>query len=250
MISIISVVNKEEVLKKGLQKSLDEQNSSDYEFIKIDNTKGQYSKMKDALDYGISQATGDWIYIIHPDIYFLNKNELQRIIHQIEEISLIDSDIEIFGVAGVIPGEQWKGISTIVHGEGKKGGNKESFEEKKYQYVQTVDACCFMIRKKTIEEYGFWDELNGYHLYVEELCLRLREKGKKIAVIPTNIWHFSAGASLDYTYYRETKKVVKRYDHLDYINTTSFQWKITRGLCVRLDYYMIRNYIHHKIIGR
>lgn len=250
MISIISVVNKEEVLKRGLEKSLKEQSNSDYEFIKVNNTKGQYAKMKDALDYGISQARGEWIYIIHPDVYFLDKNELQRIIHQIEEISLIDPDIEIFGVAGAIPGEQRGIVSTIVHGEEKTGGRKESFEGKRYQYVQTVDACCFMIRKRTIEKYGFWDRLNGYHMYIEELCLRLRENGKRIAVIPANIWHFSAGASLDYTYYRETKKVVRRYSFLKYINTTSFQWKITKGLSIRLNYYMIRNYVHHKIVKR
>ncbi|MCI9540182.1 MAG: hypothetical protein HFG39_03850 [Lachnospiraceae bacterium] len=84
-------------------------------------------------------------------------------------------------------------------------------------------------------------------MYIEELCLRVRETGGIAVVIPVNLWHFSEGNSLDYSYYLSVKTVAYKYKSLDYINTTSFQWKNTKLLPLILNFYAVRNYIHHKI---
>ncbi len=89
--------------------------------------------------------------------------------------------------------------------------------------MQTIDSCCYAIRKETIEKYGFWKKRKGFHMYIEELCLRVRETGGIAVVIPVNLWHFSEGNSLDYSYYLSVKTVAYKY------------------------FYAVRNYIHHKI---
>ncbi len=249
MISIITVVNNNTVLKNGLDKSLAQQTFSNFELIKINNEAGEYKSMVEALEQGISQANGEWIYFIHPDIAFLTQYELEKMRHTIEEVENLESNIKIIGVAGATEGRERKLISAIVHGKnqsrvGEWGKNEKSI---KYIPVQTIDSCCYAIRKETIEKYGFWKKRKGFHMYIEELCLRVRETGGIAVVIPVNLWHFSEGNSLDYSYYLSVKTVAYKYKSLDYINTTSFQWKNTKLLPLILNFYAVRNYIHHKI---
>lgn len=85
-------------------------------------------------------------------------------------------------------------------------------------------------------------------MYAEEFCLHANKLGKKAVVVPVRLWHFSAGASLDHTYYRAAKVVIRQYPELDYFNTTSFQWKVNKLLQIRLSFYAYRNLIHHRLM--
>ena len=84
-------------------------------------------------------------------------------------------------------------------------------------------------------------------MYTEELCIHANMLQRKVVVIPTKLWHCSDGISLDYSYYKAAKQVIRLYPELTFLNTTSFQWKVSKFLQVRLSFYILRNVIHHKL---
>ncbi|HCJ07897.1 MAG TPA: hypothetical protein DHV96_05910 [Lachnospiraceae bacterium] len=248
MISIVVVVNKNEIYKEWLKKSLTDQSIEKYEIIEVNNFNNEYKSLSKLYNNAIDKCSGNWIMFAHQDVRFLNNSELENIENKLNEISSRNDRIKLFGVAGVKEGKNAIGISSIFHGEDKRGGDVNAFNGCDCQEVQTVDACCFFIKKEDINEYRFDTKLNGFHMVVEELCLRIRENGESVVVIPCNLWHLSDGKSLDSTYYRETIKVVKSHKNISFINTTSFRWRVNRWLCIKLRYFQLRNYIHHKLI--
>lgn len=248
MISIISVVNNEEIFQSYLKKSLDKQTGILYEFIKIDNTDHQYSCMVDALNAGLQQAKGNFIFVVHPDIELLDQYALRDIFTKVEETHKKDPKIAIWGLAGVSGDASYSLYSTLVHGKDRyQAGNHQIFKEKDAVEVMCVDACFFGFYKKTIAAHPFWDGLTSWHLYIEELSIRLAQNNQKTVVIPGRAWHLSAGSSLDSSYYREAKKVIKRYPQLPYFNTTSFHWEVNKKLPMKLSFYALRYDIHHKL---
>lgn len=248
MISLITIVNNEKVYQTYLKQSLEKQTGILYELIKVDNTKHQYICMVAALNAGIKKAKGDFIFIIHPDIELLDQYALRDIMTKVEETHKQDPTISLWGLAGVSAGESYNLYSTLLHGEDRhKAGINQIFKDQDYVEVMCTDACFFGFYKQTIFDNPFWNGLTSWHLYVEELSIRLAKKGLKSVVIAGRAWHLSAGSSLDSSYYREAKKVIKAYPNLDYFNTTSFHWKISKMLPWKLTFYAMRYDIHHKL---
>lgn len=248
MISIISVVNNEDIFETYLKKSLEKQTGIIYELIKVDNTNHQYSCMVDALNEGIKKAKGDFIFVVHPDIALLDQYALRDIFTKVENTHAKDPHIAIWGLAGVSGDASYTLYSTLVHGKDRhQAGNHQIFKTQDAVAVTCVDACFFGFYKQTIIDHPFWDALTSWHLYIEELSLRLSLAHLSTVVIPGRAWHLSAGSSLDSSYYREAKKVIKKYPELPYFNTTSFHWEVNKGLPLKLSFYALRYDIHHKL---
>ena len=244
MISIISVVNNEEVFQTYLKKSLDQQTGIMYELIKVDNTNHQYSCMVDALNAGIQKAKGDFIFVIHPDIVLLDQYAIRDIFTKVETSHQHNKNIAIWGLAGVSGDAAYTLYSTLVHGKDRHQAGQHNQDAVE---VICVDACFFGFYKQTISDHPFWDGLTSWHLYIEELSLRLAQIHLTTVVIPGRAWHLSAGSSLDSSYYREAKKVIKRYPELSYFNTTSFHWEVNKTLPLKLSFYALRYDIHHHL---
>lgn len=117
MLSIITVVNKYDVFKKGLKKSLVEQTFRDYELIVIENDKGQFASMVDALEFGISQSKGSWNLFVHPDIDFMDKRTLTEFYYSAVKAKAEDPSIVIFGVTGVTHGKLSQPAGNIISGK-------------------------------------------------------------------------------------------------------------------------------------
>lgn len=64
--------------------------------------------------------------------------------------------------------------------------------------------------EKLLEKIPF-SNIEGWHMYAVEQCLQATLDGKKNYVIPSRIWHLSAGVSEDRNYVRIGKEIVKRY---------------------------------------
>lgn len=60
-----------------------------------------------------------------------------------------------------------------------------------------VTACCLLIPRRTLETVGGFDNQTFQHFYEDfDFCLRLRQAGKKILVIPqARVWHKVAGST-------------------------------------------------------
>ena len=248
MISIITVVNKKNIYRDWLEESLLKQKMTEYQIIVVDNCYNQHSTLVAAYNSGVLQANGELLMFIHPDVRFDNEMTLSDFYKKIVSTSELCNKIGIWGVAGVQAGKDGKKVSTIYHGEDKKkvvNGSENEFNYKGFIKCQTVDACCFVIKKDVFEKFGFCKQLNGFHMVIEELCIRMEKENYDVVVLPIQLWHRSKGASLDYSYYRELRKVLNMYKDLCYLNTTSFKCNNTILFRLKLVYYQYRNRLHH-----
>lgn len=243
MLSIITVVNKKEIFENHLHKTLSQQTSLDYELIVIDNCDGKYDSLGKAYNDAIRNSKGDWLLFIHPDIEFLEKDSLYNFWESCKKLNNQNKKNRLFGVAGTT--DNGEIVSSILLGPNKSkgkwiGGNS-------YINVDCVDACCFALPKNVIKK-GFATYLKGFHMFVEDLCVQIKKSGGCVLTISANMWHMSPGSSLDWTYYRNTRKLFQHYSDLLVLNTTSFTWRRNDFLYLKLMYYEVRNYIHHLFV--
>ncbi len=250
-LSLISVVNDRDTFEYGLKESLKEQTYSDYEIIDIENFGNRYEYLALAYEEGLSKATGEWLCFIHPDLKFTDENALSDLMERIIKLSEERPDIKLFGSAGVTAGADYHIISSMCHGIDKTvPGENDRLEREGYVIVQTVDACCMFIKKSDMEHFGFWNGGLGFHMVAEELSLHIDAEGYHAAVVPARIWHFSDGRSLDYSYFRELRHLIRKYRNVEYFNTTSHSFKNTWWLGLHLLYREYRSFVWHKILGK
>lgn len=239
MISIVCATNNKEVLNKELKKSLDMQSFRDYELIIVDTDKKKFESAADALNYGGNKAKGDYIIFAHHDIIMKSEKELENIVSYLETIKKYD----IIGVAGInsnhnIVGNITNGIPEIPISNSKIDKATE---------VETIDEVLFIISKETFKENKFLTENKTWHLYAVEYCLKMRELGKKVFVIPSNIYHKSAGASMNKSYYTELIRLCSLYKNkIKVINTTMGVWHTNR---LRLNVDIIKVKMLIKLIS-
>lgn len=250
-LSIITVVNKCEVFRKILKDSLEEQENIEFELIVKDNRNNQYTSLSEAYNEAIKEAEGEWLMFVHPDVRFLSKNELGRIISACMKLyEREQKKMGIFGVAGALYGSDSKIVSSIVNLPNKiKAGDERALNKNGYQIVQSLDACCFMLPADIVRKYGFWEGLKGIHMCVEELCFRMNENELLAVVIPANLWHMSEGKSLDKSYYREAFKVLRRHPDMEYFNTTSMQSRVDLLIKWKFRYWQIKSIIYRWLKG-
>lgn len=214
--SIICIYNKTK-LKQELEKSLDCQENIEYEKIFIDNTQQKYKNAKDALIEATQKTNGKYLLFLHQDIIFENKNTLKILYDNLEKQ-------EDFGIAGVAGQREKKVFSNITHGKNRTRVSNEILED--VVEVDTVDECLFVIKKNNLMQYNF-DSLicNTWHLYSVEYSLMMKVAGKKIIVIPIQIYHASKGNSFNNSYFQQMKKITKKYKTSNKrINTTLGRW--------------------------
>lgn len=242
MVSIITVVNNKEIYDEWLGPSVAAQEGIDFETVCIDNTGSEFDSLQKAYNKGLERAKGDWLMFVHPDVRFMQSDFLRGFIGLAEKKQAEDPSIQLFGVAGVEEKEFRieNYISRIEHGV-PPIMIPDHFNGRDCVTVQTVDACCFIIRKETLEKYGFTDKLEGFHLIVEELCVRMKESGSFCAVLPVKLWHRSSGASLDRRYFLNAIKLIKMHPGMKYFNTTTMHGNIGLYYKLKLRYYIVRH---------
>lgn len=224
MLSIICASNNNEILDKCLRESLKKQTYKNFELIVIDTKENKYIGAADALMSGVKKAKGDIIIFAHHDIILENEYEFENIVNQIEKI-------KDFGILGIAGASYKKGIlvGNITNGDPKIPiSNKEINEA---QDVQTLDEVLFVIKKDILEQYPLNLENKTWHLYAVEYSLLMKEKNKKVMVIPSDIYHLSAGASMNNEYYKQLRKVCAKYKKCyKTINTTVGYWHTNKIL--------------------
>lgn len=185
MISIICCFNNEEMLENMLLESLKKQ-TLPYELITLDNSKGEYPSAAIALNEGAKKSSGDYLMFVHQDVELLERDFL---VNMVDVINSYKNEEVILGVAGVKDSSGT--YSNIIHGVNKvSAGTQIRIAEQ----MQTLDEVLLFMRKSVFENLLFNQTLcEGWHLYGVELCLRANMVGIKPVVIPSRIYHFSAG---------------------------------------------------------
>lgn len=185
MISIIAVYNDKRALNEILLPGLKNQTAK-FEVITLDNTKGQFKSLAEALNYGGKQANGEYIMFAHQDVELgsdLWLENTEQILNSIPEL----------GIAGVAGMSEKKGNSI----EKRRGyindcGVVWGEPLQKPEEVQTLDECILIVPKPVFSKLKFDEKIfDGWHLYGVDYCLSVKQMGLKPCVIPAFIYHRS-----------------------------------------------------------
>lgn len=201
-LSIITVYNDAMKLQKELINSLDQQNV-EVERIFLDSNKHHFKSASEALNYGATLATRDYLMFVHQDIVFESENEVLNIYNK-----LINNDA-IYGIAGKKI-DQSTLFSTIYQGEKRELVNNIS-NISDLEEVYCLDECLMACSRNVYEQIKFDEDVcDGWDFYVCDFCFQAYLKGIKIYSIECNIWHTSLGHP-KHSFYRTLKRLTKKY---------------------------------------
>ena len=253
MISVVCVYNNEQSLKDNLLNGLEEQTSR-YESIMIDNTKGRFKSAAESLNRGGRKAKGKYIMFAHQDVNLYSNSWLE----DAEKILDPLPNLGIAGVAGMSEEgskNKERGRNIIEHGDPPRAwswGNAI----RKPEPVQTLDECLVIIPKSVFDTLQFDEEVcNNWHLYGVDYCLSARKLGVGVYAIPIFVYHTSTGAStknrfqavlslgsLPDEYYQTLGKLLKKHKN-DYkrIYTTCGDWNTSYPLILQRIRHLARS---------
>jgi len=247
MISIVCVYNDERILREYLIKSLEDQ-TAEFELIKIDNTRNRFKSAAEALNHCSKKAKGKYIMFVHQDVDLYSNTWLE------DAEKILDSipDLGICGVAG---------ISEEEYPYKTRGRNVLYFRDnilwpignpiQKPEPVQTLDECLIIIPRLVFERLPFDEKTcDGWHLYAVDYCLSVRKLGFGVYAIPMFISHKSMGGAKHAVenrlqiilslgirpkeYYRVLDKVLKKHkNHVKHIYTACGDWSTSYPLILQ-----------------
>lgn len=228
MISVVCVYNNHQILNNCLIKSLKKQNC-DYELILIDNTQNKFNSAAKALNHGGIQAQKEYIMFVHQDMELDSSNWL----NDVEEML---KSIKDMGVAGVAGRKGRTPRSNMKHGTNPRYVG--IFPQDDPIEVQTVDECLAIVPHSIFQENPFDEETcQGWHLYLADYCLNLKNKGYHVYVVPQSSYHLSIGDSFSNDYYQTLSKIIKKHkNNYEWIYTTTGNWHTTYPLLIQIVY--------------
>jgi 2-polyprenyl-3-methyl-5-hydroxy-6-metoxy-1,4-benzoquinol methylase len=205
MISVVCVYNDQAVLEQVLLKSLRTQTAK-YELITLDNTNGRFSSAAQALNYGGSQAKGDYIMFAHQDMWLATDTWLE----DAERILQSIPDLGIAGVAGQSEeGRNWQErCRWSIMFDNPPGGRKPV---QKAEEVQTLDECLLIVPWIVFSRLKFDEKVfDGWDCYGADYGLCVRQLALKAYVIPGSCSHSCSRASYHKWELRNLLKYQKR----------------------------------------
>ena len=206
MISVICCFNDNRIYNEMLVKSLENQ-SYEYELITIENQDNKFSSMAKAYNSISNDINGDVVLFCHQDISFPNSDTLSRI-----EEDILKNNDSVVGLCGITKDK--KVYSNLKY---KKTGDYITANQlDNILEVESLDECCFGMRKELIDEIDWFDEdvCDGWHLYAAELCVRAKKHNKKIKVSPVECFHReepSRGVRIDNSFLEIFKSIRNKH---------------------------------------
>lgn len=228
MISVVVVYDREEILKEYLLSSLEKQTVK-FEFVGVDNTKGEFKSAAEALNEGAERTNGKYIIFVHQDARLGSPSWL-------EEAERILDSLPCLGAAGVAGRAQEEiTVTTIMHGNPPRLSGEVYPEEP--TKVQTLDECLLMVPRTVFSKLKFDEEVcDGWHLYGVDYSLSIKSLGLNAYIIPLPVYHLSTGIgknlfqiflSLEIypkEYYRTLPKLLRKHRGVVKICTTCGNW--------------------------
>jgi hypothetical protein len=255
MISVICVYNDSNVVQVCLLKSLSEQETS-CETIIIDNTQNRFKSAAAALNWGATQASGEYMMFVHQDVDLCSNSFFDGL------EALLDSlpHPGVAGIAGISerggpflqrldnkinhrPQQRFRNVIT-------QGAQRDSWGAPitAPERVQTLDECLVIIPKRVWQMMQF-DEAacDGWHLYAVDYCLSIAAQGFGVYVIPKFVHHQSRGFTErgalgviqalglhPEEYYRILRKVLKKHEgYYRWVHTSCGSWSTAYPLSLQ-----------------
>lgn len=207
---------------------MNNQTSKNFELILVDSKRFKFKSASEALNYGVSKSTGEYLVFCHQDVYFLENNSIQLINDFFEKNS--------FGIAGVAGMSlDGKVYSSVVQGKAKTIAGIEIFNMRQ---TFSVDECLFFIKKENFK--GFNEIGETWHCYSLNYCLECIERGEPVVLLPLKIWHLSPGLSLNKSYFKTIKYLCKLHKCIKIIYCTMGIFKNNKFLSCYIFYQTIK----------
>ena len=234
MISIICVYNNKTVFTDYLLKSIEAQQVRP-ELIALDNSASRFGSAAQALNHGarLAQADSQYLLFAHQDISFDSASWL----HNMEEMVRSIPNLGIAGIAGCRDGDSAR-FSNITHGTPPRPAGVKIHEP---MCAMTVDECCVVIPRRVFENHTFDEAVcNGWHFYAVEYCLRMKQKGLGVYILPVSLHHGSLGTQ-DKTYFSALERLLEKYrGSYKKIHTTCGCWGTRMPARLQMGWHLIR----------
>ncbi len=177
-------------------------NSSECEFLYIDNSSQNYTDAYKGLNRFLHYAKGKYIIICHQDI-LLNKDRMENLDEKLGELDHLDPNWAACGNAGAA------GPNYIVYHISYPNDvfkHKGSFPLK----VSSLDENFLLVKSEA--RLAVSNDLQGFHLYGTDLVLNAELRGYTSYAIAFNLTHKSYG-NKDKSFYDTRKKMISKYNH-------------------------------------
>jgi glycosyltransferase involved in cell wall biosynthesis len=129
-----------------------------------------------SVNQGIDRAKGDYILVMHNDLY-LNKDTVSNLLTAFEEI-------EDLAIAAPVLNE------TDIPGQKKADG-----ENARFIPLKSADSACFLLSKNC--NIRFDEEYNLCHFEMADFCNQIIEQGKSIVAVPKAECRHEGGKSTE-----------------------------------------------------
>lgn len=201
-LSIICVYYNAPQYEELLLSSLLNQSYTDYELLAVDNSRGTYRNMRQAVASAADRVRGKYVMLVHPDIELPDGDTLKNIVACCDESF---PEYAILGGAGET--EHERTITAVFQAGGVCPGRRVTDH---VEACFAVDECIAVLPRGVFEAFPLADLGATWHMYIVELCCRLRLHGMKAGVFPVKTIHASWGR-IDGRYLRTYIKVARRY---------------------------------------
>ncbi len=176
-------------------------NSTNSEFLHIDNSTVNTYDAYSGGNLFISKARGKYIIICHQDVEILDTRD--KLESCLDELNKIDNTWAICGNAGAVAPNYV--VYHIAYPD-----NKLMSKGRFPIQVKSLDENFLLIRKEAM--LSFSNDLKGFHMYGADICLQANTKGNTAYVIAFKLLHKSRGKP-DQSFDISKKALQKKYSH-------------------------------------
>ena len=145
---------------------------------------------------GVTHANGEYLLFLNNDMEIITPNWIELLLGPMQR-----KDVAITGARLLFPDGTVQHAGVVIPGSGPMHvGYTTPRDALGYfgttQYardVLAVTGACLMISRKDFDSVGGFDETLAVNYNDVDLCLRLREKGKSVVVVPyAELYHFES----------------------------------------------------------
>ncbi len=185
----------------------------EYDFIKVCKCDYEFNFSR-INNYGVKYAGGEYYILLNNDTEVISPDWITRMVSYCQ-----DDEIGAVGAKLLYSDNTIQHCGIVVGMNGFAGyiQNELSIEDVGYfgrlrvqQEVSAVTAACMMVDAKAFKEIGGFDEEFAVALNDVDLCLRIRELGKKIVLDPNVTMYHYESKSRGYEASDEKKARFKR----------------------------------------
>src|SRR5215469_15684527 len=187
-VSVICVYNDPAVRQRCLDRSIQllSNESTDVEYLPLDNVNSAYPTAGAALNYGASLAKNSVLVFVHQDVFLHSLTALKEAAAQ-----MLEGGFGLLGATGISPEGRIIGRirdRVVLLGDAVA----------KPTDVESVDEVLFMVpRSQVLREPLTESGDMGWHAYAVEYGLRIREQGQRTGVVDIPLTHNSLAVNVD-----------------------------------------------------